>query len=173
MTWVIVGCNKLCPAVTGLSLVTLFSPLESIEDHLLLWMVVMLQTYYPEHILTYGSEKACYALIVGFGSFWTDWLEARKYGGLSTILRPDLKCGGLKFKFGRGPGPLDRSGMGSSRLYLGYKQSVCFGVPRWVTLVHKSPLSWDGTTWLWSSTIVRTGIRRWWNDSDCSTLAWK
>ena len=44
----------------------------SIEDHPLLWMVVRSQTYYPEHILAYGSGKAHYALIMGFGSFWTD-----------------------------------------------------------------------------------------------------
>ena len=44
----------------------------SIEDRPLLWMVVRSQTYYPKHILTYGSGKAHYALIVGFSSFRTD-----------------------------------------------------------------------------------------------------
>ena len=44
----------------------------SVEDRPLLWMVVRSQTYYPKHILAYGSGKARYALIVGFGSFWTD-----------------------------------------------------------------------------------------------------
>ena len=34
------GCNELCPAATGLSLVTLFSLSVLIEDHPLLWMVV-------------------------------------------------------------------------------------------------------------------------------------
>ena len=43
-----------------------------IEDRPLLWMVVRSQTYYPEHILAYGSGKARYALIVGSGSFRTD-----------------------------------------------------------------------------------------------------
>ena len=66
------GCNELCPAAMGLSLVTLFFLSVSIEDHPLLWMVVRSQTYYPEHILAYGSRKACCALIVGSGSFWTD-----------------------------------------------------------------------------------------------------
>ena len=47
-------------------------PPMSIEDHPLLSMVVRSQTYYPEHILAYGSGKARYALIVGSGSFWTD-----------------------------------------------------------------------------------------------------
>ena len=66
------GCNKLCPAATGLSLVTLFSLSVSIEDRPLMWMVVSSQIYYPEHILAYGSENAHYALIVGSGSFRTD-----------------------------------------------------------------------------------------------------
>ena len=40
-----------------------------IDDCLLLWMVVKSHTYYPEHILAYGSGKARYALVVGSGSF--------------------------------------------------------------------------------------------------------
>jgi hypothetical protein len=44
----------------------------SIEDRPLLWMAVRSQTYYPEHILAYGSGKACYSLIMGAGSFQTD-----------------------------------------------------------------------------------------------------
>ena len=66
-------------------------------------------------------------------------MEAGKGGGLSTILRPGLKCGGLESKFGHGPGPHDKSGMGWSCLCLGYKRSVCFGVPSWDTLVRESP----------------------------------
>ena len=51
--------------------IALVSPVL-IEDRLLLWMVVRSQTYYPEHILAFGSEKARYALVVGSGSFRTD-----------------------------------------------------------------------------------------------------
>ena len=69
---VIGGCNKLCPTAMGLSLVTLFSLFVSIKDRPLLWMVVRSQTYYPKHILGYGSGKARYALAVGSGSFRTD-----------------------------------------------------------------------------------------------------
>ena len=92
-------------------------------------MVVKSQTYYPWHILAYGSGKARYALVVGFGSFRTDLLEAGKGGGLSTILRPGLKCGDLETKFGRGPGPHDRSGMGWSRLCLGTSEACVLGYP--------------------------------------------
>ena len=65
------GCNRLCPAAMGHSLVTMFSLFVSIKDRLLLWMVVRSQTYYPEHILAFGSEQARYTLVVGFGSFRT------------------------------------------------------------------------------------------------------
>jgi hypothetical protein len=66
------GCNRLCPTAAGHSLVALFSLSMSVEDHLLLWMVVRSQIYYTEHILAYESGKARYSLVVGFGSFRTD-----------------------------------------------------------------------------------------------------
>ena len=47
-------------------------PPMPIEDRPLLWMVVRSQTCYSEHILAYGSGKARYALVVGFGSFQTN-----------------------------------------------------------------------------------------------------
>ena len=72
MVWILVGVTGCVPWTMGLSLVTLFSLFVSIKDRPLLWMVVRSQTYYPEHILAYGSGKARYALVVGFGSFWTD-----------------------------------------------------------------------------------------------------
>jgi hypothetical protein len=49
-----------------------FVPPVSIEDRLLLWMIVRSYTYYPEHILAYGSGKTCYSLVMGSGSFRTD-----------------------------------------------------------------------------------------------------
>jgi hypothetical protein len=67
--WVIGGCNKLCPSAMELSLVTMFFLSMSIEDRPLLWMVVGSQTYYPEHILAYGSGKARCSLVVGFWLF--------------------------------------------------------------------------------------------------------
>ena len=72
MVRVLVGVIGCVPRPTGHSLVTLFSLFVSVKDRPLLWMVVRSQTYYPEHILAYGSGKACYSLIVCFGYFWTD-----------------------------------------------------------------------------------------------------
>ena len=37
---------------------------------------------------------------------------SRDGGGLSTTLSMGLRSGGLESKFGQGPGPRDRSGMG-------------------------------------------------------------
>jgi hypothetical protein len=47
-------------------------------------------------------------------------------GGLGTTLRPGLQCWGLGAQFGWGPGPRDKSEIGSSYLCLGYKRGVCF-----------------------------------------------
>ena len=63
------GCNRLCPTANGAWLGYTVSLSVSVKDHPLLWAVFMSQTYYPEHILAYGSEKARYALVVGSSSF--------------------------------------------------------------------------------------------------------
>jgi hypothetical protein len=69
-----------------------FVPPISIEDHPMLWTLVRLQTYYPEHILAYGSGKTRYSLVKGSDSFWTDCYDGLLVGGLSTALRPGLQC---------------------------------------------------------------------------------
>jgi hypothetical protein len=98
-----------------------------------------------------GSGKTCYSLIMGSGSFWTDWLDAGIGGGLSTTLRPGLKCGGLESKFGWGSRTLDRSETGWSRLCLGCKRGMCFSgypaghIDSWIALS-----TWRyGLTTLW------------------------
>ena len=69
---VLVGVRGCVPWPTGHSLVTLFSLSVSVKDRPLHQILVRSQTYYPKHILAYGSGKACCSLVVGFGSFWTD-----------------------------------------------------------------------------------------------------
>jgi hypothetical protein len=49
-----------------------FVPPVSTQDRPLLWTLVRSQTYYPKHVLAYGSEKTCYSLVMGSGSFRTD-----------------------------------------------------------------------------------------------------
>ena len=72
MVWVLVGVIGCVPWPTGHRLVTLFFLSMSVKDRSLPWMVVRSQTYYPKHILAYGSGKAHCSLVVGFGSFRTD-----------------------------------------------------------------------------------------------------
>ena len=72
MVWVLVGVIGYVLRPMGLRLVTLFSLIVSIKDRPLLWLVVRSQTYYPEHILTYGSGKTRYVVVVGSGSFRID-----------------------------------------------------------------------------------------------------
>ena len=66
-------------------------------------------------------------------------MQTGKGGGLSTTLRPGLKGGGLESKFGQGPGPHDRSGMGWSCLCLGTNGACVSGYPagiHWFTNRH-------------------------------------
>ena len=72
MVWVLMGVIGYVLWPTGLSLVILFFLFVSIKDRLLLWILVRLQTYYPEHILAYGSGKVSYGLVMGSGSLRTD-----------------------------------------------------------------------------------------------------
>ena len=72
MVRVLVGVIGCVPRPTGHSLVTLFSLSVLVKDRPLHWILVRSQTYYPEHILAYGSEKARCSLVVGSGSFRTD-----------------------------------------------------------------------------------------------------
>ena len=63
-------CNIGCvPRPTGHSLVTLFSLFVSVKHRSLLWILVRSQTYYPKHILAYGSGKVRYALIAVSDTF--------------------------------------------------------------------------------------------------------
>ena len=72
MVWVLVGVTGYVPQPTGLTLVTLFSLSMSVKDRPLQWILVRSQTYYPEHILTYGSGKTRCSLVMGSDSFRTD-----------------------------------------------------------------------------------------------------
>ena len=64
MVQVLLGVRGCVPWTTGHSLVTLFSLFVSVKDRPLHWILVRSKTYYPEHILAYGSGKARYAIFV-------------------------------------------------------------------------------------------------------------
>ena len=118
-------------------------PPVTVKDRSLHWILVRSQTYYPEHILIYGSREGSLLSCHGFRLLLDRLIGGRDGGGLSTTLSPGLRCGGLESKFGRGPGPLDKRVVGWSCLCRGYKRGVCFGVPSWATLIHESPCNME------------------------------
>ena len=73
MVRVLVGVIGCVPWPMGHSLVTLFSLSMSVKDRPLHWILARSQTYYPKHILGYGTWKTCYSLVMGSSSFWTDF----------------------------------------------------------------------------------------------------
>ena len=101
------------------------------KDRPLHWILVRSQTYYPEHILVYGSREDSLLSCRGFCLFLDRLIGGGGDEGLNTTLSSRLRCGGLEFKFGRGPRPFNRRVVGWFCLCLGYKQGVCFGVPSW------------------------------------------
>ena len=124
MVWVLVGVRAYVPRPTGHSLFTLFFLSVSVKDQSLHWILVRSQTYYPEHILVYGSREGSLLSCHGFRLFLDRLFGGRDGGGLSTTLSPGLRCGGLESKFGWGPGSLDRRVVGWSSLCLGYRWGV-------------------------------------------------
>ena len=119
------GC---VPWPIGHSLVTMFSLSMSVKDRLLHWILVRSQTYYPEHILVYGSKEGLLLSCRGFQLFPDRLIGGGNGGGLNTALSPGLRSGGLESKFRRGHGPHDRRVVGWSCFCLGFKRGVCFGV---------------------------------------------
>ena len=89
------------------SLVTLFSLSVSVKDRPLHWTLGKSQTYYPEHILVYGSREGSLLSCRGFRLFSNRQIGGGDGGGLSTTLSLGLRCGGFESKFGWGPRPHD------------------------------------------------------------------
>ena len=71
------------------------------------------QTYYPEHILGYGSLEDLLLSYRGFQLF-PDRLSGFLFGGGGpcTALGPGLRGGGLESQFGWGPRTLGQEGDG-------------------------------------------------------------
>jgi hypothetical protein len=79
-------------------------------------------------------------------------------GGLSTTLRPGLQCWGLGVPVWTRTWTPWQEWSGLVLLVPRVQaRRVFFRVPSWATLIHESPFQCDDMTWLWSSTIVRTG----------------
>ena len=93
MVWVLVGVRGCVPRTMGHSLVTLFSLSMSVKDRLLHWILVRSQTYYPKHILVYGSREGSLLSYHGFRLFLGRLIGGGDGGGLSTTLSLRLRCG--------------------------------------------------------------------------------
>jgi hypothetical protein len=73
-------------------------------------------------------------------------LEAGIGGGLSTVLRPGVKCGGLESKFRRDLEPVtgvERVGLACA---WGASEACVLRGTQLDTLIHESPFLCDGTT---------------------------
>ena len=77
----------------GHSLVTLFSLSVSVKDRSLHWILVKSHTYYPEHILVYGSREGSLLSCHGFWLFLNRLIGGGDGGGLSTVMSPGLMWG--------------------------------------------------------------------------------
>ena len=99
----VIGC---VPRPTGHSLVTLFFLSVSVKERPLHWILVRSQTYYPEHILIYGSREGLLLSCRGFRLFLDRLIRGGDGGGLSTTRSPWLRRGGLESNFGRDLDPL-------------------------------------------------------------------
>ena len=106
MVRVLVDVRGYVPWPMGYSLVTLFFLSVLVKDRPLLWILVRSQTYYAEHILVYGSREDSLLSYRGFRLFPDRLIGGGDGGGLSTILSPGLRCGGLESKFGWDLDPL-------------------------------------------------------------------
>ena len=112
MVRVLVGVRDCVPRSMVHSLVTLFSLSVLVKDQPLHLVLGKSQTYYPEHILVYGSREDSLFSCLRFWLFSDRLIGGGDGGCLSTTLSPGLRCGGLETKFRRGLGPLDRRVVG-------------------------------------------------------------
>ena len=70
-----------------------FVPPVSVKDRPLHWVLGRSQTYYPEHILIYGSRKGSLLSCRGFWLFLDRLIGGGDGRGLSTTLSPGLMSG--------------------------------------------------------------------------------
>ena len=70
-------------------------PPMSVKDRPLHWVLVRSHTYYPEHIIVYGSREDSLLSCHGLRFFLDRLIGGGDGGGLSTTLSPGLTCGGL------------------------------------------------------------------------------
>ena len=78
----------------------------SVKDQPLHWILARSQTYYPEHILVYGSREGSLLSCRGFQLFPDRLIGGGDDGGLSTTLSLGLRSGGLSLSLNGDLDPL-------------------------------------------------------------------
>jgi hypothetical protein len=157
------GCDKLRPTATGHNWVALFPCPCQLRTVRCMDPGQVTDLLSRAHTCLW--EREClYSLVMGSGSFRTDWLEAGMGGGLSTILRPGLKCGVWSPSLDGDLEPMT----GVERVGLicawGASEACVFRATQLGILIRESPFLRDGTAWLRSGTVVRTGswkMKKW------------
>ena len=111
---------------SGKARIALVPPM-SVKDRSLHWILVRSQTYYPEHILIYGSREGLLLACCGFRLFFglTDWRQGWWRSKHRTESGTQER--GLGVQVWTGPGPRDRRVVGWSSLCLGYKRACVLG----------------------------------------------
>jgi hypothetical protein len=114
------GCNRLCPAATGHSLVALFSLSVSIMDPG--QVTDLLSRAYT----CLWERKDLFLSCHGFRLFSDRLIGGGNRWRCKHCIEAEPQVWGLESKFGRGLKIRDRSGTGWSRLCLGCKRGMCF-----------------------------------------------
>ena len=94
------GCKRLCRRGCGAWLGYTTFPVWSVKDRSLHKILGKSQIYYPEHILVYGRLEDLLLSCRRFRLFPDRLIGGEEGGGLSTTLRPGLRCGSLESNFG-------------------------------------------------------------------------
>jgi hypothetical protein len=153
---VIGGCNKLCPTATWLSLVALLFLSVSIEDRLLYWTLVkslIIRDTYTCLWERKGSLLSCR----GFQLFLDQLIGGWERWRFKHRTKTGSQMWSLGVQVWTGTWTPRREWNGLVLFVPGVQaRRVFFEVTSWTTLIRESPFLHDGTTWLWSSTIVRT-----------------
>jgi hypothetical protein len=107
---------------------------------------------------------SCHGFRLFLGRLFRVVIYILGWGGLSTILRPGLQCWGLRVRAWMGTWTRWQEWNGLVLLVPGVQARRVFRGTQLGTLIRESPILRDGTAWLRSGIVVRTGswkMKKW------------